>query len=108
MRSTPAHSVDAVQRRVVLMAAFRHVVVAGSLVVASPWMARADTLETSESVIADSSDFETTPTVGADGVGTMVVYTLRPTSSSGFGFGSIRYQRLVDGAPSGAPVVVSA
>ena len=71
-------------------------------------MAWADTLESVEYPITSSPAFETTPTVGNDGVTDLVVYTVREQRiDSSFGPGDIWYQRLIDGAPSGAPVQVT-
>jgi hypothetical protein len=71
-------------------------------------LAWSDTLETVEHRITSSLNHETTPTVANDGETDLVVYTVREALSSGnIGSGDIYYQRLVDGAPSGAPVQVT-
>ncbi len=55
--------------------------------------------------ITSSTAIEITPTVGSDGTGSLVVYTVRATAASQ---GDIFYQRLnADGSPSGAAVQVT-
>ena len=68
----------------------------------------ADQLNTTMVPVTSSVDFETTPTLGNDGNTDLIVYTVRPQlPDSSFGPGDIYYQRLVDGAPSGAAVQVT-
>jgi len=71
-------------------------------------IAFADTLVVTHNQITNSINLDFLPTLGADGVGNVVVYTSLPSGPSGFGDGLILYQRLLaDGSPDGAPVVVS-
>ena len=59
----------------------------------------ADTLVVTESRATSTTAWETTPTLGHDGVSELVVYSLRPLLPSGsFGPGDIWLQRLADGA----------
>jgi beta propeller repeat protein len=68
----------------------------------------ADTLQVTEHQITSASTYETMPRLGNDGTSDLVVYTVNPVMPSGtFRPGSIWYQRLVDGAPSGDPVQVT-
>ncbi len=53
------------------------------------------------------SGYNTTPTLGADSAGPLVVFTSRLITQTGLGPGSIYYQRLKDGAPDGNTVLVS-
>ena len=77
-----------------------------TLVVAAP--VSADTLVATEHQITTTDFYETTPTLGNDGVSDLVVYTKRPLLGGGaLGAGDIWYQRLDDGAPSGLPVRVT-
>ena len=80
----------------------------GTLVVTAP--ASADTLVTTEfQVTATADDVETTPRLGNDGVSDLVVFTRFDLLPGGaYGPGNIFYQRLVNGAPLGAPVQVTA
>ena len=69
---------------------------------------RADTLLTDEYLVASTSAYETTPTLGNDGTSDLVVYTMRdllPTNF--FDAGDIWYQRLAGGAPLGLPMQVT-
>jgi len=71
-------------------------------------LANADTLNTVESQITSSIDFETTPTLARDGVGLYVVYTSQVDTGGGLGPGDVFYQRLNDdGTANGPPVVIS-
>jgi beta propeller repeat protein len=78
----------------------------GTLVVTTP--VSADTLVATEHQITATADREWTPRLGNDGVWDLVVFTkfdLLPGGS--YGPGNIFYQRLVDGAPVGAPVQIT-
>jgi len=71
-------------------------------------IAFADTIQVTHNQITNSPATDFLPTLGADGVGNVVVYTSLPSGPSGFGDGLILYQRLfADGSPDGVPVVVS-
>lgn len=68
----------------------------------------ADTLQTVKRQITSSSDYETTPSLGNDGVQDIVVYTSRALLNGGIlGAADIWYQPLVGGAPAGGPVQVT-
>ena len=68
----------------------------------------ADTLEVTERRITSSTSYETTPTLGNDGTTDLVVFTLRQVLAGGLlGGGSIWYQPLVGGVPSGLPTQVT-
>jgi len=72
--------------------------------------AYAGTLESVEVQITSTTDlYETTPTLGADAISEIVVYSSRTYSPiHGYGQGQIYYQRLnPDGTPQGTPVLVS-
>ena len=70
--------------------------------------AAADTLAVIESRVTSTTAWETTPTLGHDGVSELVVYSLRPLLPSGsFGPGDIWLQRLADGAAAGAPLQIT-
>jgi hypothetical protein len=65
-------------------------------------------LSVKESQITDGTTSDMYPRLGADSQGLLVVYSVRPVTSSGYGPGSITYQRLTsDGVPTGSPVLVS-
>jgi len=67
----------------------------------------ADTLNVTEHQVTSTSAYETTPTLGNDGVSDLVVFTSRELlGGGGFDQGDIWYQRLIDGAPEGSPVMV--
>lgn len=67
-----------------------------------------DELVVTKYQVTSSPLFETTPTLGNDGNGDLVVYTARELLGTGFfDQGDIWYRRLVDGAPSGVPVQVT-
>ena len=70
---------------------------AGWVLGASP--AWADTLVTSEYRVTASSAYETTPTLGNDGVSDLVVFTVKPIVGGVPGAGQIWYQLLLNGAP---------
>ena len=80
----------------------------GTLVVTAP--VSADTLVATEHQITATADaVETTPRLGNDGDTDLVVFTKFDLLPGGaYGPGNIFYQRLVDGAPVGAPVQVTA
>ena len=81
------------------------VFLAGLLAIPDAW---ADQLHTVERQITSSTAYETTPTLGNDGTTDLVVYTKRDLLAGGAVTpGDIYYQRLVGGAPSGAPVQVT-
>ncbi len=70
--------------------------------------AEGDELVVTEHQVTSSSLYETTPTLGNDGISDLVVYTSREMLETGmFDQGDIWYQRLVDGVPSGLPVQVT-
>ena len=70
--------------------------------------ALADTISVTHNQITNSADVDFLPTLGADGVGNVVVYTSLTPGPSGFEDGLIFYQRLfADGSPDGTPVQVS-
>lgn len=77
------------------------------LLVSGP--ALADTLNTTEIQITTSDAYDTTPTLGADSTGEMVVFTSRPAlPEGGFGWGEIKCQRLnADGTTFGLVITVS-
>lgn len=61
-----------------------------------------------EHQVAGAITYDTTPTLGADSISPIVVYTSRLLSDGGYGPGSIYYQRLTaGGAPMGSPEMVS-
>ncbi|HTN44085.1 MAG TPA: CARDB domain-containing protein [Nitrospiria bacterium] len=71
-------------------------------------LAFADTLQTHEYAVTPGTSWETTPRLGLDGLGELVVYTKRERlPDNSFGKGDIWYQRLAGGAPFGAPVQVT-
>lgn len=71
-------------------------------------LAEGSTLFVTEYRVTSTTLYETTPTLGNDGSGDLVVYTARELLITGFfDQGDIWYQRLVDGAPSGLPVQVT-
>ncbi len=71
--------------------------------------ARADTLDVNEYQVTMSSAYETTPTLGNDGVSDLVVFTMRVRFADGtFAPADIWYQRVADGAPFGPSVQVTA
>lgn len=80
---------------------------AAAMLLAGP--SAADTLETREYQVTMSSAYETTPTLGNDGISDLVVFTMRMRLSDGtFAPADIWYQRVADGAPFGPSVQVTA
>ncbi len=79
----------------------------GSLIVVGMPLAHAESLESTELQVTSSADYESTPTVGVDDLGPLVVYMRRPLLDTGFGAGKIWYQRLSESGPVGAAVQVS-
>ena len=68
----------------------------------------ADTLSVNEYLVASTNAYETSPTLGNDGISDLVVYTTRDVLPTGFfDAGNIWYQRLAGGAPLGLPVQVT-
>lgn len=83
-------------------------VVAISTLLTSVQARAVDLLEAREFQITSSLFRDTTPSLGADGGGSLVVYTSSEQLGVGvFGPGDIFYQRLLDGAPVGAAVAVT-
>ncbi len=74
-----------------------------------PAGASAETLESVEAQVTSSDAYDSTPTLGADATGEMVVFTSRPAlPEGGYGWGEILCQRLnEDGTTSGLVVTVS-
>jgi hypothetical protein len=75
-----------------------------------PWasIVNADTLETTDVQVTDTSDYETCPSLGQDSTGEMVVYTSFAVDATGVGTGVIMVQRLnADGTTSGQVIQVS-
>lgn len=66
-----------------------------------------DEFVVTEYQVTDTTLWETTPTLGNDGINDLVVYTQRDFTGSYFTEGDIFYQRLVGGVPVGNPVQVT-
>ena len=82
----------------------------GGLLLLAGLASLADVIQTTEFAITATPDArETTPSVGADAIGEIVVYTSHANLPTGGVFpGAIMYQRIdKSGAPVGAPVQVS-
>ena len=71
--------------------------------------AHADQLVTNEIALTSTNDqLETSPVIGSDALGEIVVYTSRDSSGPVLGPGDIWMQRVnADGSADGAPVRVS-
>lgn len=87
------------RKRVLSIVAFILSIVLAGVSLGTP--ARADTLSTTENQITTSANFDTTPTLGADIFGDMVVYSSLGIGPLGFENGVIFVQPL---GPSGAPL----
>ncbi len=77
------------------------------LLVSARSASASETLDVFEFQVTSTEDFETTPTVGADADGPIVVYTSRPMLETGFGPGFIWFQRVDGDSIVGDPVQVS-
>ena len=84
----------------------RSIVAVAMILLALP--ARAvDVLQASEQQVTFSAQWETTPSLGVDGIGSLVVYSSSEVYSGGAGQADVYYQRLLNGAPLGDPVAVA-
>lgn len=99
-------NLEALEPRVLLSDCTLGVAVAGVLGDGND--ASGEGLYVTEHQVTSWATYETTPTLGNDGVTDLVVYTLAGLMPIGhLGQGDIWFQRLMDGAPVGSPVQVT-
>jgi hypothetical protein len=69
--------------------------------------AAAGPLQAIEFQVTFDADGHSTPIVGHDSIGDLILYSQYPVVNGIFGNASIYYQRVANGAPTGAPVTVA-
>ena len=66
-----------------------------------------DVLEVAEFQVTFDTNGHSTPIIGHDSIGDLIVYSQYPVVNGVAGNASLYYQRLANGAPTGAPVTVA-